>query len=113
MRISDWSSDVCSSDLDRRGYARAGERVQPDDTAIFIAVGGKLARGIAGDDRALCRGGRGAPANAGEFARAGPGPADRAVGGIECGERILLRHTSEERLEGTDCDSTWGAGGGR
>src|SRR3546814_8615832 len=98
MRISDWSSDVCSSDLDRRGYARAGERVLPDDTAIFIAVGGKLARGIAGDDRALCRGGRGAPENAGEFDRAGLGPADRAVGRIEREELIVLRDRKSTRL---------------
>src|SRR3546814_14679385 len=82
----------------RRGYARAGERVLPDDTAIFIAVGGKLARGIAGDDRALCRGGRGAPDNAGEFDRAGLGPADRAVGRIE--------RRSEERRVGKECVST-------
>src|SRR3546814_7369833 len=26
MRISDWSSDVCSSDLERRHHAKAGRR---------------------------------------------------------------------------------------
>src|SRR3546814_8305846 len=42
MRISDWSSDVCSSDLDRTGEAEAVEhgRVQFVDDLAQVAVGG-------------------------------------------------------------------------
>src|SRR3546814_1714268 len=41
MRISDWSSDVCSSDLVRlcpvAQYAVCGQRLGPDDVAHFDA----------------------------------------------------------------------------
>src|SRR3546814_7112004 len=62
MRISDWSSDVCSSDLLRRVLRDTGQSVhgalaqgqrgcRPGDSALeMVALGA--------DDDALCRGGR-------------------------------------------------------
>src|SRR3546814_5294637 len=43
MRISDWSSDVCSSDLQRRGFLsnRKAERRQKDSEDGKIASGAK------------------------------------------------------------------------
>src|SRR3546814_1615707 len=56
MRISDWSSDVCSSDLDRRVFARAvraGPRAQLAADALVLvdqhdAVLGALVAGAGG-----------------------------------------------------------------
>src|SRR3546814_7989246 len=47
MRISDWSSDVCSSDLDEGAGAGRDEAADDDvlleaDQAVFLAVGGRL-----------------------------------------------------------------------
>src|SRR3546814_15669104 len=44
MRISDWSSDVCSSDLlpTPAGFAAASQFVRPDDVAESIAAGPDL-----------------------------------------------------------------------
>src|SRR3546814_5521764 len=39
MRISDWSSDVCSSDLHRRGWA--GEPIAPLGLALHAETGGR------------------------------------------------------------------------
>src|SRR3546814_11816214 len=58
MRISDWSSDVCSSDLDlkdrldsdRRCYAFFHPRM-PDEPLIFVEVA--LVSGMAGDIQVL------------------------------------------------------------
>src|SRR3546814_12950390 len=41
MRISDWSSDVCSSDLK---LAEVPVRAAPDDLAVAIKLGGGAAR---------------------------------------------------------------------
>src|SRR3546814_9246716 len=56
MRISDWSSDVCSSDLDAdlaRRLQRLAERFDPDWQQPFVAVFGdvvgvQVANGFAG-----------------------------------------------------------------
>src|SRR3546814_3143377 len=43
MRISDWSSDVCSSDLDDRGVARGPQF----DTSIIMAQAALMGEGVA------------------------------------------------------------------
>src|SRR3546814_11419491 len=44
MRISDWSSDVCSSDLDLRAAAQIikGKRVAPGVRALVVPGSGKV-----------------------------------------------------------------------
>src|SRR3546814_16102665 len=49
MRISDWSSDVCSSDLDRAGRA-SGPRIRSR-----VSTGKTRADGVVGDNSAECR----------------------------------------------------------
>src|SRR3546814_1059360 len=58
MRISDWSSDVCSSDLLWPGQAQGGlpevpPGTAPEGTAVAIAPGGYLATALHVVDRAL------------------------------------------------------------
>src|SRR3546814_141425 len=58
MRISDWSSDVCSSDLLWPGQAQGGQPevppgTAPEGTAVAIAPGGYLATALHVVDRAL------------------------------------------------------------
>src|SRR3546814_1348690 len=43
MRISDWSSDVCSSDLQRQAEHRAVVAVDPVDEGCRVAVDGEPA----------------------------------------------------------------------
>src|SRR3546814_4228749 len=80
MRISDWSSDVCSSDLD--GVGRDGGEV-------LLEIPGAAARGVA------------QPRHDGEQAGegAGGGGLGWAVGGWAAGR-------SEERRVGKECVST-------
>src|SRR3546814_1788639 len=58
MRISDWSSDVCSSDLDRINDRRIGLELHADREAVGIDAGdGAALGGNAGflfDDRGEC-----------------------------------------------------------
>src|SRR3546814_6617372 len=86
MRISDWSSDVCSSDLPVDGFARQPHhRVGP----FIIAV-----RRAAGDLEHLARSGL----------RKG-GEAVGQVGSI-FGAHIAAASRSEERRVGKECVST-------
>src|SRR3546814_12207114 len=83
MRISDWSSDVCSSDLARRWFRARGQA--PHHDRHLCAVGGLLrcllhagAEG-ADADRARFRTG---------FCKLRRDPrADRAVGGVRAGRK--------------------------
>src|SRR3546814_7646246 len=52
MRISDWSSDVCSSDLRRADAWRHGHDRRTDDWAPLQAGGGH--RGAVRNDRTSC-----------------------------------------------------------
>src|SRR3546814_5415986 len=90
MRISDWSSDVCSSDL--RQFAQAGAVAGDDRRRLVALLGGagtlRTGAGLArqpGVDRRVSSGAAGTPA----------GPA--ATGG---------RRRSEERRVGKECVST-------
>src|SRR3546814_7890955 len=58
MRISDWSSDVCSSDLAGGYYARAAELAPEQGTALnnygaWLCGNGRAAESLAWFDRAL------------------------------------------------------------
>src|SRR3546814_4428927 len=59
LRISDWSSDVCSSDLDRRAparHVRIGIRLQHDRFAeIDVRLAIRLAENLAGLEQAFGR----------------------------------------------------------
>src|SRR3546814_9330531 len=82
LRISDWSSDVCSSDLlDRRGRGGAGQSAQCRG----------VARADAGGARRAAEGGR-------HFAGGGAGADGRIEAGRSCPrdrERRSEEHTSE------------------
>src|SRR3546814_14923925 len=57
MRIRDWSSDVCSSDLTEHRQREAQRRIVAVDPAAHLAVGtGALRRQRLPDQRALLRG---------------------------------------------------------
>src|SRR3546814_4254837 len=92
MRISDWSSDVCSSDLARRWFRARGQA--PHHDRHLCAVGGLLrcllhagAEG-ADADRARFRTG---------FCKLRRDPrADRAVGGVRAGRKDRRSARSEE-----------------
>src|SRR3546814_13686515 len=77
MRISDWSSDVCSSDLAGGYYARAAELAPEQGTALnnygaWLCGNGRAAESLAWFDRALAdpiyRQRASALANSGSFA---------------------------------------------
>src|SRR3546814_3286297 len=53
MRISDWSSDVCSSDLARHSLQSGGRAVALQGLASDIALPSREKTGIAEFDRAL------------------------------------------------------------
>src|SRR3546814_4558760 len=56
MRISDWSSDVCSSDFRRLGIGEEQFRAMLDDAIIFLRRAGQEAGDVdEGDDRNLER----------------------------------------------------------
>src|SRR3546814_9291920 len=80
MRISDWSSDVCSSDL-RAHLHRTLERC----------------------------GGKGIVNHGGDPVRAGKIADEFDIDHIErgIGRRFEEEHRSEERRVGQECDSTW------
>src|SRR3546814_5207796 len=44
LRISDWSSDVCSSDLDELAHTKLGARQRIDATETLEVVGHRLAK---------------------------------------------------------------------
>src|SRR3546814_4866730 len=71
MRISDWSSDVCSSDLPARG---APLRALRDDLGVP-----HLYRGLAAPAGGGLCGGADGGAAAGGLRRAGPDPADQRL----------------------------------
>src|SRR3546814_2428833 len=95
MRISDWSSDVCSSDLDHS--AQPGGHCEGDDGEQPEAPGSsRLGRGHAGQ----WRGGRAGLSSLRHASK--PEPDDRRGGARDSGERQISRaptrseeHTSE------------------
>src|SRR3546814_12119029 len=52
MRISDWSSDVCSSDLAWARLEFGGERIEPAGSGGLFGLGAQFARG---DERFVAR----------------------------------------------------------
>src|SRR3546814_9718736 len=96
MRISDWSSDVCSSDLERPGPAVHARR--PRGTAAELHGGaavGPVAPGP-GDARGVRRAARCAAAHAREAGRAGgAGGTARGTAGGHAGRTKSEEHTTE------------------
>src|SRR3546814_17239177 len=96
MRISDWSSDVCSSDLEHRPAERpadAGDAA--DHPSLFADDGGGGPARIAADRADRRR-------HDAERQRKAP----RVRGPRQHQYRRRLRRRSEERVGGTECVST-------
>src|SRR3546814_20662213 len=102
MRISDWSSDVCSSDLFKGAFQLADEVLQQGVRGItdLMVMPGLINLDFA-DVRSVM----------GEMGKAmmGTGEADGAGRALEAAERALanpmLDGRSEERRVGTECGS--------
>src|SRR3546814_4004100 len=100
MRISDWSSDVCSSDLHGRAGIGAVGRLRPDELCAECAPGGS--RAAAGQQSDHLATERGAVADQPGAQPREPAallaPADPAVGPADAGAADRSRseeHTSE------------------
>src|SRR3546814_12182632 len=95
MRISDWSSDVCSSDLTRDPQYAAPDGRWVSPSALPILRGGKSAAGFGGDrERALALGVVEDVGGQQQFVRAVAFDEGRDAG------------RSEERRVGKECGST-------
>src|SRR3546814_20263937 len=93
MRISDWSSDVCSSDLDDRllggrGGGRGGGGGLLRGHALSVYSGAGVDRSVGGGCGSAAKGGNSSPAD---------------VERPSCGDPV---HRSEERRVGNACVST-------
>src|SRR3546814_7683893 len=111
MRISDWSSDVCSSDLPgwqagRRACAPWASDAADADVLEFGVVGQAVLRALAADSRLLHSAERrdlgrdqpGVDADDAAFERLGHAPRARQVTGVEIACQADLRseeHTSD------------------
>src|SRR3546814_18644257 len=111
MRISDWSSDVCSSDLELRRWllgpeSRARGR-RRGLAARLIDVASYDEQGAAAIE-AIIRAARDLP-SAGCLARLAEGapfgPTDRQLGEVR-GPALAPASRSEERRDGTECYSS-------
>src|SRR3546814_16603425 len=90
MRISDWSSDVCSSDLIARPFINSRNIRR---TMIAALVRSTKPRSISSDHRKICTG----STVAGEV---------KPSGGLATKARMPIIR-SEERRVGEECVSTW------
>src|SRR3546814_12839258 len=97
MRISDWSSDVCSSDLDavgRRAARAAGGVVLPARLARNLGIGGGA-------------GGRSSPRRRGRSACRQPGSSPSCAPQAAATPFSLAGRRSEERRGGKECGRTF------
>src|SRR3546814_13537313 len=104
MRISDWSSDVCSSDL----AAVAGMKAMRNLGGLCVTVPHKIELAALCDDLGAS-GRRIGAVNAVRFddvPDAGPGGARRMVGDNFDGQGYVAGMRSEERRGGKECGST-------
>src|SRR3546814_14501520 len=99
MRISDWSSDVCSSDLSAKTFVETGHLTTSIQQTLIAAGPGRMRGGI----NIQCH----------RVAFLAPGGASlerRAIGHLDRDEVIIgmrvLFHSSEERTVGKACVST-------
>src|SRR3546814_8633878 len=93
MRISDWSSDVCSSDLGRRGEDRVGQQVLPIAGELAARHHQRRARPVgAGDQHA-------------RLLRQRRRVAELDGGGGEAGERAEERRGGEQWV--SKCGFRW------
>src|SRR3546814_12153143 len=93
MLISDWSSDVCSSDLDEDNPFSCFARLGPGVFRTVIRGGQHQYRGPEGAGNASGRG-------------AGEGPGDHCAPPVQIQGRPEEGRRSEERREGKECVST-------
>src|SRR3546814_16599136 len=110
MRISDWSSDVCSSDLLATGAVSGGDAQGDSLSAIEAVVGSGFADTLTGDADANRLEGGG-----GNDAIDGGAGADAMIGGDgddsyvidNAGDQVVeATDRSEERRVGEECVST-------
>src|SRR3546814_11432033 len=94
MRISDWSSDVCSSDLGRGTFVRRGAMSAPVEVPIYSMIEQISRIGATTEVRVL------------EFGDEVPSPEIRAAFGIGEGEALQRCVRSEERRVGKERVST-------
>src|SRR3546814_5392999 len=85
MRISDWSSDVCSSDLDTGGSGAPAqeEEVLEPITPLFAAADPAAGEQLASRQCATCH-----TFNEGGAARVGPNLYDIEIGRASCRGRV-------------------------
>src|SRR3546814_13922716 len=96
MRISDWSSDVCSSDLQGQGF---GDRVE----LVAIDLGGNSGRAFSQFGHAYT------PSTVMPMLRALPATVRTAASrsaAVRSGDLVLAISNSEERRVGKECVST-------
>src|SRR3546814_12816497 len=106
MRISDWSSDVCSSDLLRESWSQA--LLSGDDSAVDAVEAETLRCGRDRDRLALLREDlqrRLEDARQAEDAAAAEGTVEAAEAAYQKARRLIEKR-SEERRVGTECVST-------
>src|SRR3546814_4234328 len=111
MRISDWSSDVCSSDLLVDPLLAAADRASQHPALAVHQLGGGISDYVRAQlHRTLERGGgKGIVNHGGDPVRAGKIADEFDIDHIErgIGRRLEEEHRSEERRVGQECDSTW------
>src|SRR3546814_12916571 len=121
MRISDWSSDVCSSDLDRKFQLRADAVIGRNQQRVLVSSGFQIEKAAKTAEFSVCSGA------AGGFGERRDGTDQRIASGyrhtrlsvaIGLGNIIFLGHMprlpisfldfhrSEERRVGKECVST-------
>src|SRR3546814_14759572 len=118
MRISDWSSDVCSSDLFEPPVVRVAQRA--DKGACAITEGGVELGAQRGADEGGVEFGLGVQAQAVDFDRGLRWrPAlrrdreDERVGGGGLGTRSIMQLPCGDRAEVGGAGGGWAGGGGR
>src|SRR3546814_6408766 len=96
MRISDWSSDVCSSDLFPVGYKTTGARDHRDQGGIIVGLHAAVERqfGKARSDHGIGDAVAAHPVDATAFAQTGEGGGLGLVEGIDIGDRKSTRLNS-------------------
>src|SRR3546814_4864746 len=105
MRISDWSSDVCSSDLKTRGIRRIRERKMNSKTiklTILTSIGAIALTGCVTDPVTGER----------KISKAAIGGVGGALGGYLLGDLIGGKNSRTEEIVGAGIGAVAGAGAG-
>src|SRR3546814_14952234 len=109
MRISDWSSDVCSSDLiglGKRLAAVVARRFAPENAILATTAAAVDEITATTSAPILIKGNDGQAVQLAPCC--GPLPGDAIIGGIRLGYGLVIHMArSEERLVGKECVSTF------